>query len=179
MALTGNRVFVRSRSGMFLTLGPPTTGADYGPTIVQAAADANAVWLMRWPFDRGGTKGPVLDNVRWPSSPTTSTNFNLVHEKTGYGLIWRDSRHRQLRGGRYVSARGPNGPEDNSDSDYFNCRRDVLANDANGYSYFALNNSDRSLVADLNAGTPNVGAWEWDGSDKQVWQFVQVGGNPI
>lgn len=179
MALTGNRVYVRSRSGMFLTLGPPTTGADYGPTIVQAKADASAVWLMRWPFDRGGTKGPVLDNARWPSSPTTSTNFNLVHEKTGYALGWRDSRHRQLRGGRYIMATGPHGPEENSDDDNFNCRRDVLANDANGYSYFALNNSNRTLVADLNDGTPNVGAWEWDGTDKQFWQFVAVGGNPI
>lgn len=178
--VTGTRVYVRSRSGKYLALGPGgQREAEYGPAIVQDVADNNAVWLMRWPFnDRGGTKGPILDMKKWPSSATNSTNFNLVHEKTAMGLSWYNRKHKQLVGGRYYGNYGY-GNEDASDRDSFVCRRDVLENDQYGYSYFALNNSDRSLVADLNAGTVNVGAWEWDGSHKQFWQFIAVGGGPI
>ena len=174
--LQGRQVYVKSKTGLYLARGSSDYTYVWGTVVTESATNSglpssDAVWLMRWPFDAGNTKGPQQDTSRWPSSETTSTNFHLVHPDGSVALHWPSPQSQIYLGPYYIE----NG-EDASANDGFNCRRDVLANDPAGYSYFALNNSDRSLVADI--GTI-VSAWPWNGGDNQQWQFIAVGGAPI
>jgi hypothetical protein len=169
--LQGRQVYVKSKTGLYLARGSSDYTYVWGTAVTQPNTDDNAVWLMRWPFDAGNTKGPQQDPNRWPSSETNSTNFHLAHPDGSVALSWLSPQSQIYLAPYYIE----NG-EDASADDGFNCRRDVLANDRAGYSYFALNNSDRSLVADISS---IVGAWPWNGGDNQQWQFIAVGGSPI
>jgi hypothetical protein len=181
MALNGWSVYVKSKGGLYLVRGPTDYTYVWGTVVTQPKTDDNAVWLMRWSFDNLGQKtaGPQQDNSRWPSSETNSTNFHLVHPDGTVTLCWPSSDNNWSRGQLYLAPYYIEGGEDGSADDHFNCRRDVLENDPAGYSYFALNNSDRSFVADIYQGTSTVGAWQWNGQEQQKWQFIKVGGPPV